>query len=361
MENFLNGLGQYLGEVGTIVKGTVVVVAVILLLGILNRLLLKQTSRSPGSTFRNQLIMFGASFIGLLLVILALPIEQSTRGQLLNLVGIILSAGIALSSSTFLSNAMAGIMLKSVNNFRMGDFIKTDDVFGRVTERGLFHTEIQTPDRDLTTLPNLFLANNAVTVIRQSGTILSATVSLGYDTHHSKVEKLLLNAATEIGLQDPFVQVLELGDYSIVYRVAGLLTETKKMIAFRSRLRTTMLDSLHEGGVEILSPMYNTARMLDGNQTVIPGPIWKKTAPAADAAPVEVAFDKAEEAEGLNEMQKELATLEESLKEDQKQVKGAEDLEKGKLTTRIEQTSAKIETLKVEIAEAKEREKREED
>jgi len=33
------------------------------------------------------------------------------------------------------------------------------DYFGRVTERGLFHVEIQTEDRDLATLPNMFLVS----------------------------------------------------------------------------------------------------------------------------------------------------------------------------------------------------------
>ena len=51
-----------------------------------------------------------------------------------------------------------------------GDFISAGDQFGRVTERGLFHTEIQTETRDLTTVPNLFLVTHPVTTVRSSGT-----------------------------------------------------------------------------------------------------------------------------------------------------------------------------------------------
>ena len=63
-----------------------------------------------------------------------------------------------------------------MRNFRPGDFVRVGERLGRVTERGLFHTEIQTEDRDLTTLPNLYLVTNPVTVVRASGTIVSTTV-----------------------------------------------------------------------------------------------------------------------------------------------------------------------------------------
>jgi len=102
--------------------------------------------------FRNQSTMFMAAFVGLLLIIMLMPIGTEPRGQLLQLTGIVISAAIALSSGTFIANAMAGIMLKSVRNFRTGDWLEVEGVWGRVSERGLFHTGVQTPDRDLTTL-----------------------------------------------------------------------------------------------------------------------------------------------------------------------------------------------------------------
>ena len=53
-------------------------------------------------------------------------------------------------------------------------------------------------------------------------------------------------------LQEPFVQVVDLGDFSVTYRVAGLLTEVKQIISARSKLRRMMLDSLHDGGVDLV-------------------------------------------------------------------------------------------------------------
>ncbi len=96
-----------------------------------------------------------------------------------------------LYSTTLASNAMAGLMLRIVRSFKPGDYIRVGDFLGRVTERGLFHTEIQNERSDLVTLPNLYVTSNAVTVIRPSGTFVSATLSLGYDIHHDEIEKTL--------------------------------------------------------------------------------------------------------------------------------------------------------------------------
>ena len=172
------------------------------------------------------------SFAGLILcfvvaIFLALPVSDSMKGQLFNLLGIALTATIALSSTTFVGNAMAGFMLRAIDAIRPGDFLKVGEHVGRVSEQGILHTEIQTEDRDLTTLPNLYLVTSAVTVVRSSGTIISATVSLGYDISRTKVETLLLEAGERAGLKEPFVQVLELGDFSVNYRIAGFLEEVK--------------------------------------------------------------------------------------------------------------------------------------
>ncbi len=354
MENLLN----LLVSLKSVIWGAALVVGVIVVLGVVSRFLQRNAAKVAGRQFRNQLIMAGVSFCGLLIVILALPIDTTIRGQLLTLIGIIISAAIALSSSTILGNAMAGVMLKTLRNFHSGDFIKVGDYFGRVTERGLFHTEIQTADRDLVTLPNIFLATTPVTVVRSSGTIVSATVSLGYDIPHTKIEELLLKAATEIGLQDSFVQVINLGDFSVNYRVAGLLEESKKLLSYRSRLRTSILDTLHHGGVEIVSPNFQNLRDYDPKRTFIPAPVRARKDQPVDAAPVEVVFDKAEVAESLSALSIEKSELETSLKEARQAAKDAkEDEEKLKAERQVTLIEGKLEQLVKTLAETQEKEK----
>ncbi|MDH4156553.1 MAG: mechanosensitive ion channel family protein [candidate division Zixibacteria bacterium] len=267
-------------------------------------LLRRRYESSLGYRFKLQMTTLVLSFVGLLAVIIALPISETTTGQLLSLLGLLLSAAIALSATTFVGNVMAGLMQRAVRSFRPGDFIRVGDHFGRVTEQGLFHVEIQTEDRDLTTMPNLYLVTNPVKVIRSSGTLITAEVSLGYDVPHGRVEKLLLEAAGDAALEEPFVHIMELGDFSITYRVAGLLTEVKSLLSTRSRLRQMVLDRLHGGGVEIVSPSFMNQRVLAQDRLFIPErEVISEAKPVASKLPEAVVFDKAEEAESLSKLQ----------------------------------------------------------
>ena len=293
-----------------------VVAVTIALIAAIQWLLHRRYRNSEEGRFQTQAIVLGLSFAGLLAAVLALPIKDSLRAQLVGLIGILLSGAIALSSTTFLGNAMAGILLRAVRNFRLGDFIEVNGHFGRVSERGLFHTEIQTEDRDLTTLPNLFLVTHPVKVVRASGTIVSATVSLGYDVDRRRVREALLRAASAAGLQDPFVQLTELGDFSVSYRVAGLLGEVKQLLTARSRLRGAMLDELHgdDDGIEIVSPTFMNTRALAATAKIVP-PAESESGPAEDEVemPEELLFDKADKAESVAELNERLAAINRAL------------------------------------------------
>ncbi len=248
------------------------------------------------------LSLVGAALIATTLV---LPISEAARGQLLGLLGLLTTAAVALSSTTYLGNAMAGIMIRAIRHFRPGDSIRVGDHVGRVSAQGILHTEIQTEDRDLTTLPNLYLVTHPVTVLRSSGTVVSATVSLGYEIPHHDVEKYLIEAATKAGLKDPFVHVVDLGDYSILYRAAGFLTEIKHLLTTRSNLRKAMLDSLHLANIEIVSPRFINQRNLAAEEAIVPLEVQSHL-PIAESTPEAKIFDKADAAEAKVKIEEEL-------------------------------------------------------
>ena len=285
----------FIQELAIFVPLLTTVAGVVVLLAALNWILRRRWKDDPDAQFRFQLIMLALSFAGLLAIIVALPINDALRGQLLSLIGILLTAAIALSSTTFIGNIMAGIMLKAVRNARPGDFITVADLTGRITEMDLLHTEIQTEFRDLVTVPNLYMVTQPLKVVRASGTIIQAEVSLGYDVPHTRAVEILCDAAEDAGLKDGFVQVRELGDFSVTYRVAGLLEDVTSLISARSRLRAAMLDALHAEKVEIVSPNFMNTRTLDEKQRFIPIPS-RKTVTQVQAQAEEIAFDKAEEA-----------------------------------------------------------------
>jgi small conductance mechanosensitive channel len=324
----------------------------ILSIGFAYRMLLRKQG-AVGNVVRWQLLIGLITAIFVIILILELPIADAPRGQLMSLLGILVTAAVALSSTTLLGNAMAGFMLRSIRNFRPGDFIVVDGHRGRVSELGLLRTEIQTERRNLTTFPNLYLVTNPVTVVRSSGTFIAATVSLGYDVPRDEIEKALLQAAEDAGLTDPFVFVMDLGDFAITYQIAGFLEETKYLISAESKLRSCMLDSLHEAGIEIVSPTFMNQRQLKPEQAFIPKSSRVPMARAeAESRPEERMFDKAELAEHeakaeerLKEVVKELETLE-------KQPGDAGDEEARR--AQVAELTAKREVLEAEVKARKE-------
>jgi small conductance mechanosensitive channel len=291
-------------------------------------LIVRTAVRRRGNQARNewrwqqQAWTLAIGLAGLLAVLFAWP-DVPTE-TVLGVVGLAFTAIIALSASTLVSNAMAGLMLHAVGNFRPGDFVRVDEHFGRVTERRLFHTEIQTEDGDLTALPNNMLASEAVTVIQSSGTLIAATVSLGYDVDRSGIEALLLAAAEEAELEEPFVHVTDLGDFSVSYRAAGFLSDVKRLLRARSRLRSAMLDKLHAAGIEIVSPTFMNQRRISEQDRFIPR-VGRRAAEPVDDVPAELVFDKAERAGRIEELRDRRTTLGEEIAELDEAIKSAGD------------------------------------
>jgi len=294
--------------------------------------MLRRKKLSLDQRLPRQITMLVLTVLGIVVVVLALPggengpVSESTRGDLLSLIGLGVTALITLSSTTLAANAMSGLMLRATAPFRGGDWVRVGDHFGRVTQRGLFHTEIQTEDRDLMSLPNLYLATNPVRIVHEKGTIVSSEVSLGYDIAHDRVEELFKKAALNAGLTDPFVWITELKDHAVVYRVAGLLEDVKGLITVRSRLRACVLDTLHAEGVEIASPGLMIQRRGELTDLAIPRVVRRIMKPAdAEEAPVEEkVFDKAEEAARRDQLDDEKERVGERLNEIKEELKKPE-------------------------------------
>ena len=297
--------------------------------------------------FPRQIAMLGLTFVCLVMMVLSLPVSESIRNGLIGLLGLLVSGIIAFSSTTVVSNLMAGILLRMTRPFRIGDFIRVGDHFGRVSERGLFETEIQSESRELIAIPNAFLFSHPVTTIRGSGTIVSITLSLGYDVHHSRIETLLVKAAEESGLGEPFVHILELGNYSITYRISGLLTDVKWLITARSGLFRNVLDILHSHGIQIMSPAYMNQRRVSEDTRILPATVRDESSEQPVIAE-DIVFDKAEQAEHVEKEKQELTgkieELESSLKE-------ASDEDREHVKKRIVEVRARLKVLEQRATE----------
>lgn len=363
---------------GIVLAGTIGVVLIV-------RVILRRAARGRGGLpFRRQIVSSLLVLGGVFAFVVALPVDREIRAQILSVLGILISAVIALSSTSFVGNAMAGLMIRIVRGFRPGDFVRVGEVFGRVSDQGLFHTEIQTIRRDLVTVPNLYMIQHPVHVTRAGGTFVSASLSLGYDVAHEDAEAALKVAAEHAGLEEPFVMINEILDHAIEYEVFGLLKDTKHLLTSRSALRKAALDSLHEAGIEVLSPQFVNRREYEsskrfapqrrqasGEDTNVAGEPEQAEETAAgageardeeaqtgqrpDASAEELAFDKAEEAESIERLKnlrvrlsKDREDLEEKAKE------ASEKPQREDLRSRAEATRKKIERVDELIAHREE-------
>lgn len=250
-------------------------------------------------------------FIGLTFVWLALiPASESVRNLFLTLFGVGITGLITLSSTTLAANFMAGLMLRQVGSFKVGDFVRVDDNFGRVSGRGAFHVELQTEDRDLMTLPNAYLISKPLRVVRSSGTMVTCEVSIGYDVAHEEVERVLLAAAGATGLSDPHVLVLELLDHAVSYRVAGFLKDVESILSTRSRLRKAVLVEARAAGLEIVSPSFMNQRQVRAAviaEAPASAPDHESPAENGEKEFEKLVFDKAEDAQRVEQVEAKLA------------------------------------------------------
>lgn len=292
--------------------------------------------------FSIQILLMVLTIISVLAIVITLPISGESRSEIMRIIGIVISAIIAFSSTNIIGNLMAGVLLRIIKPFKTGDFIRVGDLFGRVSQRGLFDTEIQSEAREFISIPNAYLVKNPISATPISGAIVSASLSLGYDAHHLKIEPLLIKAAEQSGLEHAFVLILELGNFSVTYRISGVLAEVKGLITARSNLFKAILEILHKEGIEIVSPTFMNQRSIDKNEKIIPT-ATKKVQEKKSAEAEEIVFDKAELAEQTERKEekliKEIKDLDTTLKETQ-----GED--KNKIKKKIEIKREHLKTIK---------------
>lgn len=125
---------------------------------------------------------------------------------------------------------------------------------GRITERGLFDTEIQTGERELISLPNSYLLGTPVAVVPGEQAVISSNVYVSGSEPPETVEPLLKQAALDAGLADPFVLIIALNADNVQYRVSGFLTDDSCLISKRSSLNQATLVNLTKAGIAVGEP-----------------------------------------------------------------------------------------------------------
>ncbi len=304
--------------------------------------------RSINRDLLNGVIQVVVLLVGTVATILLLPIEQATRENILTFGGLILTGIVAFSSTTVIRDAAAGITLRIISPFTRGDYLRTSDVFGRISEIGFFYTEVQTEDRSLVTVMNSTLVSQNFRTIPSSGTLLTTEVSIGYGVPRKKVEAALIDAAEAMELQNPIVHVLKQGNFAVTYRVAGLFEDFENLVTARSDFRKKVLDYLHSREIEIVSPNFMNRR--DVSETsFVPEDAPRTVIEEEGDLTTEVIFEKALEAgkvEKLDELMEALREKKESLKASDADASGSIEV----IDRRIETIERRKEQLKEDLS-----------
>jgi len=183
---------------------------------------------------------------------------------------------VSLSSSSALSNMIAGIVMTYTGAFRIGDRVKLGDTFGDIIETSLLATRIRTIKNEDVTIPNSLVIGSAVTNYTREastrGLILHTTVTIGYDAPWRTIHGLLIEAARAtpgvLAEPAPFVWQTALNDFYVSYEINAYTASPQDMIDIYAALHARIQDTFFAAGVEIMSPHYTSIR--DGNTVAMP-------------------------------------------------------------------------------------------
>jgi len=109
-----------------------------------------------------------------------------------------------------------------------------------------------------------------------------------------------------------------------------------------------MLDTLHDAKIEIVSPTFMYQRQTDGEARSLPHQsrsYWQPTPQAEDKIPEELIFDKAEQAERLEQLGALREKLTAEADEIEGQLKKADPAEQSQLGRRIERRRKRAEAI----------------
>lgn len=145
---------------------------------------------------RKELVALGVQVVKVIIIIVVMAIVLSHFG--INITAILSTLGIgglafALAAKDTLSNLFGGITILFDNVYRMGDWVKIEDVEGTVSEIGLRSTTIRTFDNALIVIPNAVVSVSSVRNMdrRIVGRRIKMYIGVTYESNMEDIRKAL--------------------------------------------------------------------------------------------------------------------------------------------------------------------------
>lgn len=211
-----------------------------------------------------------------LTVIVIFPYLPGSDSPAFQGISIFIGVLVSLGSTTAVANVVAGVVLTYTRAFSIGDQVEIAGTRGKIVERSMFVTRMQTLKNVQVSVPNAMVLNSQMVNFSQQqgrrGLLVHTKITIGYDVPWQQVHELLLAAATKTenieAEPEPFVLQTSLDDYYVSYEINAWTHESSILPRIYSALHANILDEFHASGVEILSPAYQADR--DGSAIAIP-------------------------------------------------------------------------------------------
>ena len=227
-------LGAYFSKLLTMLKdfaltygGRLLIALALMIIGfkIINIINRKLTRSRPIQRFEKSARQFFLSVTSVIAKLLVGVTAMAILGvPMTSIVAVVASCGLTIGFALqgSLSNIAGGFVLMLTRPYKVGDFLKFNDVIGTVEEIGVFHTKILTIDNRRVVVPNATISNATVTnffALPLSRVDLTFTAS--YSDDIDLVERTLLDVCdrNEKILKDPepFARVSAHKDSALEY------------------------------------------------------------------------------------------------------------------------------------------------
>jgi len=171
----------------------------------------------------------------------------------------VVGIAVGFAAQDLLSNVIAGLVIFWDEPFRVDDFIRIQDQYGRVTDITLRSTRIRTNQNTYVVIPNKNIIDDVLVNHSKHGeTRVDVPVGIAYKEQISKARDVLLAAAAGVDgvLDDPDVSVVveELGSSSVNLKIRVWISEAKSEKPIYFAVLEACKVALDDAGIQIPFP-----------------------------------------------------------------------------------------------------------
>lgn len=224
-------------------------------------------------SFLRRIVVTAIYIIGISAFLSLIPGMEKVSNSILASAGI-LAMAVGLASQDALSNVIGGLFIIFSRPFRVGDFIKVDDVVtGTVMEITLRHTMILNAENRIILIPNSKINSSTIinSTLGDTATCSFVEVGVSYTTDLD----FAMNVMREVAMAHPLcidhrsaadkqngvpqvvTRVIELGDSSITLRAWAWASSTGNAFVLKCDLLKQIKERFDEEKIEIPYPYVN--------------------------------------------------------------------------------------------------------